>query len=252
MHIIYLRNIGHFNCQMFHIGPIFVMIRTMSGNASSKSLTIPITIAATALVIVIDIAIGLSLSNDDEPKRPEVPSSAPATSSATESSQPSSKSSTSKTTTTTTTTTSSRETSSSTSSSSSTPSSSTSTSSKKPTTTTTEPVPAGQDFGTGRGDLDGLGFVGSSARCDSGDRAFAVVAAEEGIKATACETRSGEKYYRSDSPQGAMSTEVIVDEGDRVVARNGSYKYQMSPDGLLVTKDNEVIKKYAAEAWGTA
>jgi hypothetical protein len=97
-----------------------------------------------------------------------------------------------------------------------------------------------------------LGFVGSSARCDSGDRAFAVVAAEGGIKATACETRSGEKYYRSDSPQGAMSTEVIVDEGDRVVARNGSYKYQMSPDGLLVTKDNEVVKKYAAETWGTA
>lgn len=94
--------------------------------------------------------------------------------------------------------------------------------------------------------------MGSSARCNSGDRAFAVVAAEQGVKAAACETRSGEKYYRSDTPQGSVSTEIIVDEGDRVVARNGSYKYQMSPAGLLVTKDNEVIKKYAAEAWGTA
>lgn len=94
--------------------------------------------------------------------------------------------------------------------------------------------------------------MGSSARCDDNDRAFAVVATEQDVKAAACEKRSGEKYYRSDTPQGAVTTEIIVDEGDRVVARNGSYKYQMSPDGLLVTKDNVVIKKYAAEAWGTA
>ena len=100
--------------------------------------------------------------------------------------------------------------------------------------------------------MDGLGFVRSSARCDSGDRAFAVIATEQSIKAAACETRSGEKYYRSDTPQGSGSMEIIVDEGDRIVARNGSYKYQMSPDGLLVTKDNVIIKKYAAEAWGTA
>ncbi|MCG7245628.1 hypothetical protein MHW99_07235 [Corynebacterium sp. ACRPX] len=229
----------------------------MSGNGTPKSLSIPIIIVTTALVVVIGIAIGLSLNNSDEPQRPEVPSSSQPTSPSSTPPSSTSSTSTSKTTTTTTTTSKSSETSSSTpststSSSSSTPS--TSTSSSSSTTTSSEPTsaPEGQDFGTGRSDLDGLGFVGSSARCDSGDRAFAVVAAEQGIKAAACETRSGEKYYRSDTPQGSGSMDIIVDEGDRVVAQNGSYKYQMSPDGVLVTKDNEVVKKYAAEAWGTA
>ncbi|KAA0881955.1 MULTISPECIES: hypothetical protein [Corynebacterium] len=227
----------------------------MSGNGTPKSLSIPIIIVATALVVVIGIAIGLSLNNSDEPQRPEVPSSSQPT--PTSSTPPSSTSSTStsKTTTTTTTTSKSSETSSSTPSTSTSSSSSTpSTTSSSSTTTSSEPTtaPEGQDFGTGRSDLDGLGFVGSSARCDNGDRAFAVIAAEQGIKAAACETRSGEKYYRSDTPQGSGSMDIIVDEGDRVVAQNGSYKYQMSPDGVLVTKDNEVVKKYAAEAWGTA
>ncbi|WP_408910132.1 hypothetical protein ACKFRO_04285 [Corynebacterium amycolatum] len=216
----------------------------MSGNGTPKSLSIPIIIVATALVVVIGIAIGLSLNNSDEPQRPEVPSSSQPTSPSSTPPSSTSSTSTSKTTTTTTTTSKTSET------SSSTPS----TTSSSSTTTSSEPTsaPEGQDFGTGRSDLDGLGFVGSSARCDSGDRAFAVVAAEQGIKAAACETRSGEKYYRSDTPQGSGSMDIIVDEGDRVVAQNGSYKYQMSPDGVLVTKDNEVVKKYAAEAWGTA
>ncbi|MGK8360930.1 hypothetical protein [Corynebacterium amycolatum] len=230
----------------------------MSGNGTPKSLSIPIIIVATALVVVIGIAIGLSLNNSDEPPRPEVPSSSQPTSSSSTPPSSTSSTSTSKTTTTTTTTSKSSETSSSTSSTSSTSTSSSSstpsTTSSSSTTTSSEPTsaPEGQDFGTGRSDLDGLGFVGSSARCDSGDRAFAVIAAEQGIKAAACETRSGEKYYRSDTPQGSGSMDIIVDEGDRVVAQNGSYKYQMSPDGVLVTKDNEVVKKYAAEAWGTA
>ncbi|WP_297449905.1 hypothetical protein [uncultured Corynebacterium sp.] len=205
----------------------------MSGNGTPKSLRISIIIVATALVVVIGIAIGLSLNINNAPKQPEVPSASQGTTSkSTQSPSPS------------TTTSKSSETSSSTSSTTSTPSTTTS---SEPTSTS-----AGQDFGTGRSDLDGLGFVRSSARCDSGDRAFAVIATEQSIKAAACETRSGEKYYRSDTPQGSGSMEIIVDEGDRIVARNGSYKYQMSPDGLLVTKDNVIIKKYAAEAWGTA
>nr|WP_162933162.1 hypothetical protein [Corynebacterium lactis] len=213
----------------------------MSANDnSSKSLTVAIAAVATLLILVIGVAVGLSLRTDTAPKEQAMPSSTPATTSS---------SPTSKTTTTTTSTTSTKP---SPSPTSSRKSSATSSSTATTTTTSTSAAPKGQDFGTGRDDLDGLGFVGSAARCDSGDRAFAVIATAEGTKAAACETRSGDKYYRSDAPSGRLSTGIIVDEGDRIVARNGSFKYQMSPEGLLVTKDNNPIEKQAATAWGTA
>lgn len=235
------------------------MMLCMSGNGTSKTLSILIGIVAAALVAVIGVGIGLSLANRGDTQPPEIPTAAPATTSDTDTSESGSSSTTTTETTTSDKTSSPSPTSGKKSDTSSTRSSTTKSSSSKTSTPTTSTSPSdepedtsGQDFGTGRSDLDGLGFVSSTARCDSGDRAFAVVATEGGIKAAACETRSGAKYYRSDTPQGALSTEIIVDEGDRVVARNGSYKYQMSPEGLLVTKDNEVIERYSAVAWGTA
>lgn len=227
----------------------------MSANDNpSRPITIAIATVATLLVLVIGVAVGLSLQTDNAPQRQEMPgASAPSTGSSTDSqSQRSSSSSTSPSTEATEET------------SRRTPSPTKGTSEKSTTTTessqsessstsapSTTPTKGIQDFGTGRDDLDGLGFIGTKARCNPGDRAFAVLATEAGTVAAACETRSGDKYYRSDAPSGSLSTEIIVDEGDRIVARNGSYKYQMSPEGLLVTKDNNPIEKQPAASWGT-
>lgn len=98
-----------------------------------------------------------------------------------------------------------------------------------------------------------MGFTNSAARCHSGDRAFAILATDQGSKAAACESRSGRKYYRGATADGnSLETDIIVDEGDRIVAQNGSWKYQMSPSGLLITQNNEVKNRQNATAWGTA
>ena len=108
------------------------------------------------------------------------------------------------------------------------------------------------DFGTGRDDVDGLGFTSSAARCHNGDRAFAVLATSNSGTAVACETRDGSKYYRGSNNKGNIEAPIIVDEGNRIVAANGSYKYQMSPNGLLVTKNDKVQSRDNALAWGVA
>lgn len=79
-----------------------------------------------------------------------------------------------------------------------------------------------------------------------------MLATENGTTSVACETQSGEKYYRGNNEKGSVEAPIIVDEGNRIVAQNGSYKYQMSPDGLLVTKNNEVQSRNGASAWGVA
>ena len=203
------------------------------GTATTKTLAIAIGVVAAALVFVVAVALGLYLATgNDEPEMPTAAPSAPATSAS-----------------------SSTETSTSTSSSTtSSKSSSTRTSTSKPTgsssTPTTEPR---DDLGTGRGDVDARGWMGSRARCHDGDRALAVVATENGTRAAACQADDGSKYYRGDAGEtGSLEAPIIVDEGDRIVAQNGAWKYQMSPDGLLITENNVVKQTQDATVWGRA
>ena len=229
-------------------GEKFAKIETMSGKKKTPtSLQLAIAVVAIALVLVVGVAIGLGLRTKNLEANEAVPTPIPR--STTSSTEPASES--------TSTTTSTTSTTSTTTSSSATATTRSSSSSSTATSTTSSPSTSGTrqpraDFGTGRDDLDGLGFIASAARCNDGDRAFAIVATTDGTKAAACETRSGAKYYRSDSSSGRLTTEIIVDEGDRIVAQNGAYKYQMSPAGLLITRNNEVLERRSAVAWGTA
>ena len=201
---------------------------------TSRTLAIAIGVVAAALVFVVAVAVGLYLADGDDD--PGVPTAAPGAPASQETSENSSSSASS----------SSSETSESTSSST-TSSTRTSTSSSSPTT---EPR---DDLGTGRDDVDARGWIASRARCHDGDRALAVVATETGTRAAACETPGGDKYYRSDAGDvGSLEAPIIVDEGDRIVARNGAWKYQMSPDGLMITENNEVRDTQAATAWRRA
>ena len=199
---------------------------------TSRTLAIAIGVVAAALVFVVAVAVGLYLADgDDDPGVPTAGPGAPASQETSESRSPSPSSS---------------ETSESTSGST-TSSTRTSTSSSEPTT---EPR---DDLGTGRDDVDARGWIASRARCHDGDRALAVVATETGTRAAACETPGGDKYYRGDAGDvGSLEAPIIVDEGDRIVARNGAWKYQMSPDGLMITENNEVRDTQAATAWGRA
>lgn len=230
----------------------------ISDNGTPKSPNIPIIIITTTLVIVIGVAADLSLNNSNESQHPEAPSSSQPTSPSLTLPSLTSSTSANKTTITATATSESPETSSGASGTSDTSASSSSstlnTTSSSSMTTNSELASAleGQNFSTGRSNLGSLGFANNSTRYDSGDRTFIVTAAEQRIEAAACETCSDEKCYRSDTPRGSGSMGIVVDEGDRVVIQDGSYRYQMSPDGVLVAKDNEVVRKYATEAWGTA
>lgn len=199
---------------------------------TSRTLAIAIGVVAAALVFVVAVAVGLYLADgDDDPGVPTAAPGAPASQETSESRSPSPSSS---------------ETSESTSGST-TSSTRTSTSSSEPTA---EPR---DDLGTGRDDVDARGWIASRARCHDGDRALAVVATETGTRAAACETPGGDKYYRGDAGDvGSLEAPIIVDEGDRIVARNGAWKYQMSPDGLMITENNEVRDTQAATAWGRA
>lgn len=115
---------------------------------------------------------------------------------------------------------------------------------------TSEPQP---DLGTGRSDVDERGWIGTRARCHAGDEAFAVLATADGTHAAACRTPGGSKYYRGDAGEkGSLEAPIIVDEGDRIVARNGGWKYQMSPDGLLITENDKVRQNQGATTWGQA
>ena len=88
------------------------------------------------------------------------------------------------------------------------------------------------------------------ARCHDGDRALAVVATENGTRRGAGRRRV--KYYRGDAGETGSRSPDHVDEGDRIVAQNGAWKYQMSPDGLLITENNVVKQTQDATVWGRA
>lgn len=228
---------------------------TPPGNRNESTQT-PLLIAigavGLALVVVIGIALGLALTRTDEdPDTPEA--AAPATSESRERTRTSTSDGTS--------TSSSTSTSTSTSSSSSRTSTSRTTTSRTTSSRTTEPTtsestsPTSEprdDLGTGRSDVDARGWTTSGARCRSGDRAIAVVLTESGSRASACETPGGDKYYRGSNDSGNLEAPIIVDEGDRIVAQNGSWKYQMSPDGLLITENNEVRDRQTGTVWGRA
>lgn len=202
------------------------------GTATTKTLAIAIGVVAAALMFVVAVALGLYLASGDD--EPEMPTAAPPTTETTGTSE-TSESSTSASSST-----------SSTSSESETPST-TSTSSSAPTT---EPR---DDLGTGRDDVDERGWIGSRARCHAGDEALAVLATDTGTRAAACRTPDGTKYYRGDAgATGSLEAPIIVDEGDRIVAQNGAWKYQMSPNGLLITENNEVRQTQDATTWGRA
>ena len=126
----------------------------------------------------------------------------------------------------------------------------TSTTSSTSSSPTSEPQP---DLGTGRSNVDERGWIGTRARCHTGDEAFAVLATADGTHAAACRTPDGSKYYRGDAGEtGSLEAPIIVDEGDRIVARNGGWKYQMSPDGLLITENDMVRRNEGATTWGRA
>lgn len=108
------------------------------------------------------------------------------------------------------------------------------------------------DLGTGRDDVDSQGWIGLPARCDDGDRALAVVATEDDSWTVACRDGGSKYYVGFTSGLGVKRAPIIVDEGDRIVARDGAWKYQMSPDGLLVTENNVVKDKQAGTVWGRA
>lgn len=223
---------------------------TPPGNRNDSSQTlllIAIGAVGLALVVVIGIALGLALtSTDDDPDTPDA--APPATSESRERTSETSGDTTSSTSTSTSTSSSTSSTSSSTSASRTT--SSRTTSSRTSSTTTSEPTtsestaptsePRDDDLGTGRSDVDGRGWTATGARCHSGDRAIAVVLTEDGSRAAACESPGGDKYYRGMNDSGNLEAPIIVDEGDRIVAQNGSWKYQMSPEGLLITENNEI------------
>ena len=228
---------------------------TPPGNRNDSTQT-PLLIAigavGLALVVVIGIALGLALTRtDDDPDTPDA--APPATSESRERTSETSGDTTSSTST-------SMSTSSSTSSTSSSTSTSRTTSSRTSSTTTSEPTtsestaptsePRDDDLGTGRSDVDGRGWTATGARCHSGDRAIAVVLTENGSRAAACETPGGDKYYRGMNDSGNLEAPIIVDEGDRIVAQNGSWKYQMSPEGLLITENNEIRDRQTGTVWG--
>ena len=68
--------------------------------------------------------------------------------------------------------------------------------------------------------------------------------------AVACDTGNGYKYYRGLNGDDGIEMEIIVDEGDRIVGRNGAWKYQMSPSSLLITQNNVVQHNMTTEVWG--
>lgn len=222
---------------------------TPPGNRNESSQT-PLLIAigavGVALVVVIGIALGLALtSGDEDPETPPITTESPTGTRTT--SPTTSRDDRPSTSSTTSSSTSATSTSSSTSTTSSTTSSSTTTTS----TTTTEP--GREDLGTGRRDVDRRGWTTNAARCREGDRAIAVVATAQGTRASACATPGGNKYYRGVSSSGdSLEAPIIVDEGDRIVAQNGSWKYQMSPDGMLITENNEVRDNQRGVVWGQA
>lgn len=228
---------------------------TPPGNRNDSTQT-PLLIAigavGLALVVVIGIALGLALTRtDDDPDTPDA--APPATSESRERTSETSGDTTSSTSTSTSTSSSTSSTSSSTSTSRTTSSRTSSTTTSEPTTSeSTAPTsePRDDDLGTGRSDVDGRGWTATGARCHSGDRAIAVVLTENGSRAAACETPGGDKYYRGMNDSGNLEAPIIVDEGDRIVAQNGSWKYQMSPEGLLITENNEIRDRQTGTVWG--
>ncbi|MDK8768941.1 hypothetical protein QP932_10605 [Corynebacterium freneyi] len=214
------------------------------GTTTTKTLAIAIGVTAAALMFVVAVALGLYLATSDD--EPEMPTPAPAP---TETSGTSVTSERPESSTSSSTSTSSRSSTSSTSTSSS-ESRTSSTTSSTSSSPTSEPQP---DLGTGRSDVDERGWIGTRARCHTGDEAFAVLATADGTHATACRTPGGSKYYRGDAGEkGSLEAPIIVDEGDRIVARNGGWKYQMSPDGLLITENDKVRQNQGATTWGQA
>ena len=228
---------------------------TPPGNRNDSSQT-PLLIAigavGLALVVVIGIALGLALTRtDDDPDTPDA--APPATSESRERTSETSGDTTSSTSTSTSTSSSTSSTSSSTSASRTTSSRTSSATTSEPTTSeSTAPTsePRDDDLGTGRSDVDGRGWTATGARCHSGDRAIAVVLTEDGSRAAACESPGGDKYYRGMNDSGNLEAPIIVDEGDRIVAQNGSWKYQMSPEGLLITENNEIRDRQTGTVWG--
>ncbi|WP_295623736.1 hypothetical protein [uncultured Corynebacterium sp.] len=109
-----------------------------------------------------------------------------------------------------------------------------------------------EDLGTGRSDIDSRGWEDTpGARCHAGDRAFAVIQAESGARAAACQTPGGRQYYRGHDPDvGSLEAEIMGTSERDIVAQNGPVKYQMSFGGLLISDENGVIENSLANVWG--
>lgn len=119
------------------------------------------------------------------------------------------------------------------------------------TTRTRAQAATPDDLGTGHPEVDARGWPTPGARCHAGDRAFAVIQAETGARAAACQTPNGYRYYRGHDPNvGSLETEIYGTSESDVVAKNGAVTYQMSFAGLLITDENGTVSNSRANVWG--
>ena len=128
-----------------------------------------------------------------------------------------------------------------------------STSEESTSTTTTKTSTSGTAI-AGLSDFDDQGFVGHTARCDTGSTPAAAIRTANSL-AIVCQTSSGSYYYRgerlSDGAQLQLSNAVPAGGGfDAVNPADGS-RYQVRPDQLTISSSRGSETDPAVE-YGTA
>ena len=117
------------------------------------------------------------------------------------------------------------------------------------TTPTTSTAPISGVSGT-----DGQGFVGHSARCDSGSSPAAAIRTANSL-AVVCETDSGSYYYRGERLRDGASLELsdARPAGSGFVATNPAdgARYQVQPDMLTISSNGSVDSAEPALEYGS-
>ncbi|MGV0872089.1 serine/threonine-protein kinase [Mycolicibacterium sp. XJ879] len=125
-----------------------------------------------------------------------------------------------------------------------------------PTTTspTTTPSPSGAPI-AGVSGTDSLGFVGRSARCDSGDEPAAAIRTANSL-AIVCETSPGDFYYRGERLSDGASLQLgnAVPSGTGFVAVNPAdgARYEVRPDMLTISSNRGVDSREPALEFGSS